>query len=52
MFTVCAVLQGGDEGAGRVGAGWGLKTEKEEAGSVVATDEDDADGEREARSEG
>lgn len=52
MFTVCAVLQGGDEGAGGAEAGLGLTTEKEEVGSVVATDEDDADGEWEARSAG
>lgn len=52
MFTVCAVLQVGDEGAGRAEAGLGLTTEKEEVGSVVATDEDDADGVWEARSAG
>lgn len=56
MFTVYAVLQGGDEGAGRVEAGPGLVTEEEEVGSEVGTDDDGGagggDGEWEARNVG
>lgn len=52
MFTVCAVLQGGDEGAGRAEAGLGWTTETEQVGSVAASDEDGADGEWGARSAG
>lgn len=52
MFTVCAVLQGGDEGAGRAGAGSGWTTGTAEAGSVAATGEGGVDGEWQARSAG
>lgn len=60
MFTVYAVLRGGDEGAEKVEAGPGLVTEEGEVASGVGTGGDDGDGdgadggdgEREARNVG
>lgn len=59
MFTVYAVLRGGDEGAGKVEAGPGLVTEGGEVASGVGTGGDDdgggadgGDGEWEARNAG
>lgn len=49
---MCAVLQGGDEGAGRAEAGLEWTTGTEEVGSVAATDAGGADGGWEARSAG